>query len=257
MPAFSLKLSKDLIYLFIFSAIVACKPAFVLQPGAKAINIEINGELTSDSTINDLIAPYKATLDEKMILVIGEAAITLDNKPGSGESLLGNFVADLLLERSQYKYKKPIDMAIINAHGGLRTNINKGEIKVEDLFELMPFENTMLVLELSGELTQKFFDRCAVTKRNNVAGARFTIQDNHASQITINGEVFDSNRSYTLAISDYLAEGGGGFDFLKEARLVQDLGYKARDMIIDYVKLLNKNGQKISAAWDQRIKIIE
>ena len=120
----------------------------------------------------------------------------------------------------------------------------------------MPFENNVWVLEMSGPLTQQFFDHCAKTRRNNVAAARFTIQEDKAIRISIDGEPFNPNQKYTLAISDYLAEGGGGFGFLDQAVRLADLDYKMRDMIIDYIKGLSDQDKVVKAQLDGRIKVI-
>ncbi|MCG8321394.1 MAG: 5'-nucleotidase C-terminal domain-containing protein [Cytophagales bacterium] len=235
---------------------LGCSPAFLPNSDIKARNIEVNESASADSTIVAMIRPYKTNLDREMKTVIGTARYHLDNHPGRGESILGNFVADLLLRESEKKYGEKIDMAIINSHGGLRTTISKGPITKEKIFELMPFENNMLVLELSGSLTQQFFDHCAKTLRNNVAGARFTIENDKAAGVRINGKTLDPNSSYTLAISDYLAEGGGGFGFLNQANRLANLNYKIRDMIIDHIKDLTDQNKMIEAQLDGRIKII-
>ncbi len=256
MDSFSLKIRNYILFIGWMALLWGCQPTMINQSSTQFTNIELGDQIDADSSISAIIKPYKEKLDAQMNDVIGKAAITLDNKPGRGESLLGNFVADLMLTRAEEKYGKNIDMAIINAHGGLRSIISKGDIEVKDIFELMPFENTMMIIELDGKLTRQFFDRCAKTKRNNVAGARFIIRNDKANNILIDNKAFDNKKTYTLAISDYLANGGGGFHFLKDAKFVKDLNYKVRDMIIDHVKIIAAEGQEINASWDQRIKII-
>lgn len=235
---------------------LACNQAFTPDRDIKAKNVEVNSDIVADSAIAAIISPYKYDLDKQMKTVIGRAAHNLDNQPGWGESKLGNFVADLLLTQSKKKFGRKIDMAIMNAHGGLRSTISHGPITKENIYELMPFENNVLVLKMSGQLTQRFFDHCAKTKRNNVAAARFTIKDDKATLISINGEPFDPGGQYTLAISDYLADGGGGFGFLDQADRLADLDYKMRDMIIDYIKDLSDQNKVVEAQLDGRIKII-
>ncbi len=256
MDSIGLNITRYTNFIFLLALLIGCQPSYVVQNQDPQNNIQVGDQYQADSAINAIISPYKAKLAESMNLIIGKAAITLDNSPGSGESLLGNFVADLMLERAESKFGSNLDMAIINAHGGLRTSINKGDIEVKDIYELMPFENSMVVLELDGNLVAQFFERCAKTKRNNIAGARFLIKDNKAFEIKINHKVFDKSATYTLAISDYLANGGGGFHFLKDAKVIADLDYKVRDMIIDQIKLLTSKSQEITASWDQRIQII-
>ena len=216
---------------------LACNQAFTPDRDIKAQNVVVNSDIVADSTIAAIIGPYKNDLDKQMKTVIGRAAHNLDNQPGWGESKLGNFVADLLLSQSEKKFGHKIDMAIMNAHGGLRSTINQGPITKENIFELMPFENKVLVLKMSGPLTQRFFDHCAKTRRNNVAAARFTIRDDKATLISINGEPLDPN----------------GLD---QADRLADLDYKMRDMIIDYIKDLSDQNMVVEAQLDGRIKVI-
>ncbi|MDN5203816.1 5'-nucleotidase C-terminal domain-containing protein [Fulvivirgaceae bacterium BMA10] len=217
--------------------------------------LEINKDIIEDSLAKALIQPFKSELDEQMKKVIGYAQHELNNKPGRGESTLGNFVADLLLIQSERKYTGSVDIAVINAHGGLRVPISEGAIRVEHIYELMPFENAMWILELSSEQVQQFFDHCAKTMRNVAAGAEFSVRDGKAVSIKIQGKDIEPNRRYTLAISDYLAQGGGGFSFLKETKFVEDLQYPVRDMILNHIAELHDQGRKIEAKLDERIKL--
>ena len=242
--------------LVLLACCLACNPVFTPDPAVRASALAVNKNTPSDSVITAIMAPYKSRLDQEMKTVIGRAGHRLDNQPGWGESGLGNFVADLLLVESQKKYNQKIDMAVINAHGGLRTAIREGPVTRENIFELMPFENYMLVVELSGGLTKRFFDHCAKTRRNILAGARFAIKDDKATKIDINGRNPHPDSTYTLAVSDYLVNGGGGFGFLGQANRVANLNYKMRDMIIDHIKTLTAQNKMIEGRVDGRIKII-
>ena len=242
--------------LVLLACCLACNPVFTPEPAVKARTLVVSENAPSDSVITAIMAPYKSRLDQEMKTIIGRAGHHLDNHPGWGESGLGNFVADLLLVESQKRYDQKIDMAIINAHGGLRTTIGEGPVTRENIFELMPFENYMLVVELSGELTKRFFDHCAKTRRNILAGARFAIKGEKAINININGRNPHPDSTYILAVSDYLANGGGGFGFLGETDRVTNLNYKIRDMIIDHIKNLTAQNKVIEGRLDGRIKIM-
>ncbi|MGB0432037.1 MAG: 5'-nucleotidase C-terminal domain-containing protein [Bacteroidia bacterium] len=198
----------------------------------------LDSAIVASADIKRAIAPYKKELEAKMNTVIGFAANEFNNNCGeSRESTLGNFVADLLLVQTKKVFDNSLDLAVINHHGGLRTPIRKGNITVQNIYELMPFDNEMWVLEIEGNLVQQLFDNAAQRKSNCIAGATYTIASNKkATDIIINNKPFDENKTYRVSISDYLAGGGGGHSFFKNISPVYDTDYKCRDMIIDYIK---------------------
>ena len=97
-------------------------------------------------TLDKKIEPYEAKVNEEMGQIIGYSDTLMEK--GKPESLLGNFIADLLLIKSKEYYKDTlIDFCIIN-NGGLRMPLPKGEITLSMIYELMPFENEIVVLTL-------------------------------------------------------------------------------------------------------------
>lgn len=213
----------------------------------------IDSRLPTDPNIERIVQGYKDQLDKEMTEVIGVAATDLNNNSGRVESVLGNFVADLMLTQSISRFGFPVDLALINARGGLRVPLSKGEITVGDVFELLPFDNDVWILELTGEETQKLFDHCAQIKRMAISGGSYEIKENSAINIQISGEEFDSTQSYILAIPDFLAKGGDQFEFLPQAKVLKKLNYLARDMIIDHIRKLNQSNVPIEARLDGRV----
>ena len=118
----------------------------------QAESININGETTADSSYYGLIEPYQTSLKKEMNEVIGEASMNLVKKQPEGT--LGNFVADLTLKTAlSFDF---VDLPQNNTfcllnHGGLRAPLSKGEITVGNVYELMPFDNEIVVVELSGQ----------------------------------------------------------------------------------------------------------
>lgn len=216
--------------------------------------IAVDSTIAFDTQIDSIIAPYKQELDSSMNEAIGTAAHTLKNEVSRGETTLGNFVSDLILYQSRKKAKYEVHLALINTHGGLRAPINEGEITVRDIFELMPFDNEILLLRLSGKELLQVFNHNAKDCRNSISPATFEIEDKTAKNIKINGASIDTSAFYNLAISDYLANGGGGFDFLGDAPR-KSLRIKLRDMIIQHIKELSKEGKPVEANIENRIVI--
>ncbi len=206
-----------------------------------------------DSQIVRTIQPYKQSLDVKMHEVIGNAPVALTKK--TPESNLGNFFAEAVF----VKVKALPNVDTINTfamfnNGGLRTSVPQGDIMVGSMFELMPFENKLVVVKLSGERTLKLLNFIAEKDGAPVAGIRFTIADKKATNIFINGKPFDINNTYYVATSDYLAGGGDKFFSVDENNSMVKTEVLLRDILIDYCKTLTKQNKPVTANIDGRIQ---
>jgi 2',3'-cyclic-nucleotide 2'-phosphodiesterase (5'-nucleotidase family) len=208
------------------------------------------------SRIDAAIAPYKKELDEQMNEAIATSAKELSAyRP---ESELSNFVSDLLREVAQKYAQKHLNNETIAVslanNGGLRSSLPKGTITVRNIFELMPFENELVLLQLSGEQLKQMLDAISRRGGEGVSGCRLTIKDDKATAITVLGEAIDNNNSYWVATSDYLASGGDTFHMLAKPQKRVNTGLKIRDVIISDLKEKNSKGIVIDAKLDGRIK---
>ena len=121
----------------------------------------------------------------------------------------------MLEKGNEYCVKNNIreaDICLLN-NGGLRTTLPKGNITKGRIFELMPFENELVVLTISGEKTQGLFDFLARVNGMPLAGAEMGIDNKNPVSIIIGGEAFDPGKTYRVLTSDYLAEGGDKMRF--------------------------------------------
>nr|WP_319569521.1 5'-nucleotidase [uncultured Draconibacterium sp.] len=209
-----------------------------------------------DSTIVKLYAPYKNILEKDMnrVLAISEKEL-LKDKP---ESLLTNFLADLLLEQgavvaNDHQLNFTPAVSFFN-YGGIRSSLPKGEITVGNIFELMPFENELVFIELKGDKMQAFMDYIADHGGGSVGGARMVIANDKANDVKIGGKEIDFNKNYWLVTNDYVAAGGDGLEMLAENEQFINSGEKIRDAIIDYLEELTNNNQHVNPKLDERIK---
>ena len=207
-----------------------------------------------DASVEEVIAPFKNQLDEKMNEVIGFAPVELTEK--EYQSTLGNFIIDLILIQSEKAFGKNIDMAVVT-NGGLRTPIPQGDITVGNIFELMPFNNEIVVLELKGESILKMIHYGSLGKNAVFSGVTYKVRNGQPENILISGQPFDFDKNYTLAVSDYLAGGGDKMKFLTESTKTHQLGVLFRDAIITHIRELKTEGKKIVGKLDDRVIIVE
>ena len=247
---------KKVITTFIIVAIVISVTMYYNSQSEETpeiANIElivVDGSLQHDAMEN-LIAPYKAKKEQSMNVVIGESEETIE--VGKPESKLTNLIADILLTEAR-KYIADVDMAITNI-GGIRRPLYKGNITIGDVFEILPFDNSLLVLEYKGSDLLALADAIATKGGESVAGITLIINGNKAENVKINGEPIDSTKTYKVVTTDYLSWGNDQLEPLANYINSTPLNMMMRDAMFDYVTCASINKHKIVAKTDNRITI--
>ena len=206
--------------------------------------VKISSDLQEAEQMEMIIAPFRIRLDSIMNEVIGYAAHDLTSARAY-ESTLGTFVTELLLTQSIASYDRPVDVAIMNHKGGLRAPINEGPITLGEVFQVMPFENEMLLLEVPGDQLLKVVDFIGQSGRSMIWPVSFEVSDKIVTNVRLHGELIQPDRNYTLTISDYLANGGGGFELLKPLKRLEVVPVTLRDMIVQEIRQRTMQGDSI------------
>ena len=203
-----------------------------------------------DSLLVKMLQPYATTLNASMNKVIGFSNNNLSSK--QPESALGNFMADCMKQMGEKKFGKKVDVGFMN-EGGIRSYIPKGNITTGKIFELMPFDNLVVLQEVKGTVLQQFLDKTASDGGWPVsAGVSLIIKDKKATQVLIDGKPIDPNKTYLIANSDYVANGGSDCDMLKKIPK-QDKGYLFRDALIEFVSNFTQQGKPIDYTIENRV----
>jgi 2',3'-cyclic-nucleotide 2'-phosphodiesterase (5'-nucleotidase family) len=209
-------------------------------------------EQSSQPAATDSIQRFKKVVQAQISRVIGEADDHL-TKDGN-ETTLGNFVCDAIRYECEKKLNQKIDAVLIN-RGGLRANIAKGKITVGTIFEVMPFENEIVYVQLKGSSLAKFLPLLA-ERMHPFYGLTVKVDSGKVRSALINGSEFDMEKKYLVVSSDYLFNGGDSFGFLQDAGEVPGyLDVKIRDAIIDYCEELTRKTKTIKPYKDGRLKV--
>lgn len=242
------------IILFLTTLFTGCQTNYFVSE-KKSGFIEVKNE-TKDEEINKLIQPYRDSLTDEMETVIGTSEMEM--KTGQPESLLGNFVCDLMLLHNKKNSVQENNVnhptiALMNQKG-LRAPLPKGEIKIKDIFEIMPFENTINLVSLKGNvilLMAKFL----AEKGGHPISSNFKmiVEKDKSFTVTIDGNPIDSNEIYTVVTTNYLFEGGDNMNFFKNYHSRTETIYKLRDLIIDMITYYSSESIKITSQLDGRI----
>lgn len=206
---------------------------------------EVTDQIPSDPVTLAVIQPYRDQLNAEMDRIIGTAQTDLTK--GGAESTLGNFVTDVMLETAR-KFTD-VDCAVTNS-GGLRSPIFKGDITIGSVFQLMPFENQLVVARFSGADFVALVREIAEKGGEPVSGLTI-VSTNGIVTAYVGEEPVVDYRDYTVATIDYLLKGGGRLEAMGRGKLVQDTGVLLREALIDYVE----REKQISAKLEGRVII--
>ena len=199
-----------------------------------------------------LVEHYKKQLATEMDVPIGVAAQTLQK--GYPQSPLSNFTADAMQETGERLWGT-IDFAVMNM-GGLRASLHQGTITIGSIYEICPFDNQLVLLELPGKAVKDFFDFIAFHGGQGLSkNIRLVIKKREVESLEINGNALDEHKIYRIVTIDYLAEGNDGMTALKQAVRQIDANETLRNVMIEYVKMLTANKVEANATIDHRITI--
>lgn len=238
------------------------KPAIPAATPAKTVSqtkqTVVDASIPDDPTVEQMLKPYSEKV-RALSVVIGRLDGAL-KKDGVGAGTLGSFVTDAVRAQAQARLGKPVTLTIMNA-GGLRKNeISPGDLRASDIFELLPFENALVALEINGAQLAKLL---AVVTRDAQAGARIQFKWNDQNRAEfISGKIVDENgkeqeidpeKIYTIVTIDYLLRlGSGSYALLQEAKSQTPLNVTLRDAVMDYVKAETAAGRPIRSRVDDR-----
>lgn len=235
----------------LFLLLQSCAPKIQIT-GNTYNKYQMKGDMPVDSVTLKTIQPYRDSLNRKMSVVIAESNVELVKQQPEGT--LGNFVADALLEMGITLAHHPIDFSIVN-NGGIRIpSLEKGNITVGRVYELMPFDNRVVVLNAKGSIVQQMMNVVAADKGWPVSGMTYSIHEMSATDIFIRNQPLDTGKIYSFILSDYIANGGDNCSMLKGLPQEQ-LNIMFRDLLTEYLKELTLSGKKIELPVTGRITV--
>lgn len=225
-------MKKILFLTLVLTSLCACQqPKQVIGATTEAIPVDASADVIEDTVYLAQLAPVKADLEREMNVQIGYAPEDL--WVDAPECPMLNWASDALWEAAKKLYPGKVDIAIVNM-GGMRCAWPKGPITRGNVFELMPFDNQLVVLTLKGEDVLALCESFARYGGQGVAGMRVTVIDNKLANVTVGGKPVDPKGFYTVATSDYLSGGADHMDALtryteywNSERLIRELYLEA------------------------------
>lgn len=201
-------------------------------------NTKINSDVQTHA-IDSIALPYRNQMQAEMAEVIGYSDSTLLSY--APESPLGNFVADVIFEAgfdfakaSQICDNPHAIFSILN-FGGLRKPIGKGEITRSDIYELMPFDNSIVIVKIDASKMNAIIDYLESVNGQPVSNVSFVFGAG-LSGFVVGKNNTEKADAYYVVTSDYLSGGGDKMDFLKEPLEIWNTGILIRDALITYIQ---------------------
>lgn len=241
---------KRLIYIScLLVLITSChRPTKIQQMSGHLILVDSTYDAIQDTNYLNALAPIKADLEAQLGAPIGYAPEALEvHQP---ECTMLNWASDALWAMACQISPEPVDMAVVNI-GGMRCNWGAGDITFRHVFELMPFDNELVVLTMQGKEILALCDVFAISGGQGVAGLRMTANKGVLKSVTIAGKDILPEAYYTVATSDYLSQGNDGMTPLKNHEAMWKSNKKIRDLYIEYIKQV----KTVEAKVDGRMNI--
>ena len=212
-------------------------------------------EFIPEPEIAAAIAVQQKIAEAGMDEVIGTASIHL-SKAGDAQSLIGNLVCDAMI------WAGDADFSFLNL-GGIRGEITKGPVTYRDVFNVMPFDNAMVILEIDGRLLKDIIELRVSGSRHGLrtSGAKVEFSRGRAdfdrvTNLEIQGEPWQADKMYKVATTDFLLQGNAGLAMLTKLpdSQITLLESTLRDNIVNYIKNNSPVSAKIDDRWQRKDK---
>ena len=210
------------------------------QTNRNFVNKLLDHEISEDSIINLFIKPYTEEINRSDLNInLAYSPKKYTKEDGELNSTLSNLFADATFQICNPIYNKNtdenIDIVLLNI-GGIRSIISKGEISKKTAFELMPFENQILLLKLKGDIIMEMVEYLIRERKPHpIYGLQINLDQNYNLKgLNVNGNKLNLNSFYNVATTDYLLKGGDNMNFFAKNSKTFDLKIKMRDVLINY-----------------------
>ena len=204
-----------------------------------------------DGDVTEMIHEYR----DEIASVLDEVIATAPNgiSTGRNESQMGNWMTDLMREATH------ADFAFQNA-GGIRSSFDPGPVRFADVYRVMPFDNTIVVTEMTGAEVRDYLESAA--RRGDtlhVSGLHYAVDFRNAegsrvTSVTLSdGSPLDETHTYRLAVNNFMAGGGSDLPNLEGKPTTMETGMLVRDVLVDGCRAATTAGKTLEPVVEGRV----
>ncbi len=187
-----------------------------------------------DETVARIVSSYHDRIKSEFAGVVGETAVDLTRKDQQ-ESNIGNLVCDMMRETTG------ADIALLNSRS-IRTDIPRGKIILEQVYALLPFDNVLVTMDMTGRQLMEILKHSATQpySRLQISGIRITNDSLNAGgrpvkEVHVGFQQLDPDKTYRIVTNDFLASGGDRFVTFREGKNIL-YGTDLREAFLSYLK---------------------
>jgi len=243
--------------LFLILGFLACKEQVQLQK-ISGQNIKVDANLPGVDSIDEYIKPYKSSIEDEMNTPLSYSSKAMYKNDTPYNTAIGNMMADAVFEIANpvfyQRFNDSIDAVLLN-HGGIRAGINKGKITTRTAYNIMPFENMVVVAKLDHKGVERMVEYLSKAKKAHpISNMSIKLNENwKVLDFRIAENAIEKGQFYYIATSDYLVNGGDNMTFFQEAEAIYPTDYKLRSLLIDYFEA----NDTIRSMPDRRFQMIK
>ena len=229
--------------------VVSCNTSYKAE-NVQYSSYRIHQYDAGSKSLTTIVKPYSDSVNKLMNVVIGYNETQLEKKRQG--NTLGFFITDAYLEMAKQKIDPKVDAAFMNSGGIRLPEMSAGAITQGKIFELMPFDNLMVLLKLKGSLLKQYLDTLAANEGVIESGINMQIENKTVEKVMVGGKPLELNADYTIVHSDYVAMNS---NLLKNINRRTN-GYLLRDALLDYVKFINDQNKKVTVTNIDRVNYV-
>ena len=171
---------------------------------------------------------------------------------GYPESKLSNWAIDIIMDQVRKVSGKTIHMGILN-FGGIRANMPKGDVILDDMQSMFPFRNQIVYLEIKGSEIRKILEKMAAGRFQVLGGVRIVAEGGQLVSAEVGGAPLEDEKIYGVATISFLLNGGDGLSLEDSALSVQNYDVDIIEAIMNHVYAEKEAGRPLTAELDGRV----
>ena len=200
-----------------------------------------------------MIGAQESMREVKQVIAFSSEEMVKDGP----ESALSNWFIDALMESVSEISGRKVDIGFTN-FGGIRVDMPKGDVLLDDILSMFPFRNNLCYLELRGRDVRAILEQMASSGWQVIGGVRcVSSRDGRLLSAEVDGEPLDDDKTYGVATVSFLLDGGDGYSIAKNALRLDILPQVIIDAMLPYVKSLTAAGRNIEYSRDGRVVIVD